>query len=176
MGDCVGRDVARTSGPTPDPAKCDNAFAGNTAVCWATGCTYKNVATGLCTGGTHPGPLYTCAASAPLPLPPPPLAPAKVQGKHYAITNYTGDTKHTHEFVVDWKACKVAEVNQDYERGAEEISIVLCRINSRLIIKTELRNTSNSVQYDWVVLDNGATLAGSYYDQTTHGPSLGKRK
>jgi hypothetical protein len=31
------------------------------------------------------------------------------------------------------------------------------------------------VQYDWVLLDNGATLAGAYRDPAGCGPSAGKR-
>ncbi len=61
-GDCPGRDVAETKGPTPDPAKCNATFAGFTAVCWDGACTYKNLATSACTGGASPGRMYTCAA------------------------------------------------------------------------------------------------------------------
>jgi hypothetical protein len=62
-GDCPGRDVANTSGPNPDPAKCNAGFAGFTAVCWDNVCTYKNVATGSCTGGASPGRMYTCGTT-----------------------------------------------------------------------------------------------------------------
>ena len=176
IGDCPGRDVAGTSGPNPDPSKCDGNFAGNTAVCWATGCTYKNVPTGACVGGANPGQMYTCAASAAPPVPPPsPPLPPKPVGKHYSVVNYTGDTQSAHEFVVDWKSCKVAEVNQESERGTEDISVVVCRPGSRLVVKTDFRTTGNWIQYDWVMLDGGATMAGSYRDPTTCGPSAGKR-
>ena len=68
VGDCPGRDVSGSRGPKPEAAKCDASFAGNTAVCWATGCTYKSVATAACTGGANPGQMYTCvAAAAPAP-------------------------------------------------------------------------------------------------------------
>ena len=172
VGDCPGRDVAGTSGPTPDPSKCDSNFAGNTAVCWATGCTYKNVTTGLCVGGANPGQLYTCAASV---APPPPPASPKLQGKRYSVINYTGDTQNPHDFIVDWKSCKVAELSQESDLGTEDISVLICRPGSRLIIRTDFRTTGSSIQYDWVVLDKGATLAGSYRDPTTCGPSAGKR-
>ena len=67
-GDCPGRDVANSKGPNPDPSKCTAQFAGFTAVCWSGECTYKNLATGSCTGGASPGRMYTCAtASAPAP-------------------------------------------------------------------------------------------------------------
>lgn len=172
IGDCPGRDVAGTSGPTPDPAKCDSSFAGNTSVCWPAGCTYKNVPTGACVGGPNPGQMYTCATNTP---PPPPPGPPKVTGKHYAVVNYTGDTQNAHDFIVDWKTCKVAEVNQESEHGTEDITVIVCRPGSRLAIKTDFRSTGHSIQYDWVMLDNGATMAGSYRDPATCGPSAGKR-
>lgn len=59
-GDCPGRDVANSKGPNPDPKKCNRNFKGQTAVCWGTGCTYKNIATESCTGGASPGRMYTC--------------------------------------------------------------------------------------------------------------------
>ena len=59
-GDCPGRDVSRSSGPNPDPAKCTDNVRGQTAVCWDQVCTYKNIATGSCTGGVNPGRMYTC--------------------------------------------------------------------------------------------------------------------
>jgi hypothetical protein len=62
-GDCPGRDVANSAGPNPDPAKCTNAVRGQTAVCWGQVCTYKNIATGSCTGGANPGRMYTCATT-----------------------------------------------------------------------------------------------------------------
>jgi hypothetical protein len=172
VGDCPGRDVAGSAGSTPDPSKCDGGFVGNTAVCWSSGCTYKNVATGACNGGANPGQMYTCAGGGA--LPPPPPGPPKIQGKRYTIVNYTGDTQSPHDFVVDWKACKVAELSPDYERGNEEISVLVCRPGTRLVIKTELKSTGQWIQYDWVLLDLGATMAGSYRDATTCGPSAGK--
>ena len=59
-GDCPGHDVAGSSGPNPDGGKCSASFSGFTAVCWANGCTYKNVPTASCTGGANPGRMYTC--------------------------------------------------------------------------------------------------------------------
>jgi hypothetical protein len=116
--------------------------------------------------------MYMCAASV---APPPPPAPPKAQGKRYSVINYTGDTQNPHDFIVDWKLCKVAELSQESDLGTEDISVLVCRPGSRLIIKTDFRTTGSSIQYDWVVLDKGATLAGSYRDPTTCGPSAGKR-
>jgi len=173
VGDCPGRDVAGSAGSTPDPSKCDGGFAGNTAVCWSSGCTYKSVATAACTGGANPGQMFTCASGAVVPAPPP--GPPKIQGKRYSVVNYTGDTQNPHDFIVDWKACKVAEVSQDFERGTEEVSVLVCRPGSRLVIKTDFKATGQWTQYDWVMLDGGATMAGSYRDPATCGPSAGKR-
>src|ERR1017187_9410514 len=64
VGDCPGRDVAGSRGSVPEAGKCDASFAGYTAVCWATGCTYKNVTTSSCTGGPSPGQMYPCAGQA----------------------------------------------------------------------------------------------------------------
>ncbi len=174
IGDCPAREVAGTAGPTPDPSRCNGSFAGKTAVCWASGCSYKDVPTASCKGGANPGQMYTCAANAAAPPLPPP-APPKAKGKHYAIVNYTGDTQNPHTFVVDWKTCKVAELSQEYEHGTEDINVLVCRPGSRLVIKVDFRTTGYWVQYDWIVLDNGATMAGSYRDPTTCGPSVGKR-
>jgi len=60
VGDCPGRDVAESTGPNPDDLKCNEAFLGQTAVCWEQSCTYKNIETGLCVGGASPGRMYTC--------------------------------------------------------------------------------------------------------------------
>jgi hypothetical protein len=168
ISDCPGRDIAGSAGPVPDPAKCNPAFAGQTAVCWATGCTYKSVATKACTGGANPGQMYTCA---PVAAPP---APPKLKGKHYSVVNYTGDKQNAHSFVVDWRACKIAELNQDFEHGQEDITVLACRPGSRLVFKTEFRASGYVIQYDWVMLDNGSTVAGSYRDPTSCGPSAGK--
>jgi len=99
----------------------------------------------------------------------------KVRGKRYTVVNYTGDRQSTHDFMVDWKACKVSAVNTDRKKGTEDVTIDVCRPGSRLIIKTEARGTGQWVRYDWLVLDDGAVLAGSYRDLTTCGPSVGKR-
>jgi len=173
VGDCPGRDVAGSAGPMPDPSKCDGGFSGNTAVCWASGCTYKNVATAACTGGANPGQMYTCAGGPGAGMAPP--AQPKLQGKRYAVVNYTGDKSNTHDFVIDWKACKVAELSPEFEHGTVDLSVLVCRPGSRLVIKTESKTTGQWIQYDWVVLDGGATLAGSYRDPSTCGPSAGKR-
>jgi len=59
-GDCTGRDVSGSTGPNPDNLKCTDAFRDQTAVCWEQSCTYKNIETGSCTGGTSIGQMYTC--------------------------------------------------------------------------------------------------------------------
>ena len=91
------------------------------------------------------------------------------------MVNYTGDKQSLHQFIVDWGACQVAELSPDFERGAEDITVEICRPGSRLIIKNDFRAAGYSIHYDWVVLDNGATLAGAYCDRSTCGPSAGKR-
>jgi hypothetical protein len=177
VGDCQGHDVSGSRGPYPEPAQCSAAFAGMTAVCWSTGCTYKNLPTAKCSGGPSPGQMYTCtaaAAAAPPPAAAPP-APAKPKGRRYAVINFTGDKQSTHEFVVDWKACKVAETSPESDVGTLDITIDVCRPGSRLVIKSESRASGQWTRYDWVVLDNDATLAGSYRDAATCGPSVGKR-
>jgi hypothetical protein len=174
IGDCSGHDVGGTAGSAPDPTKCDVGFGGLTAVCWSNGCTYKNVATSACTGGTSPGQMYTCEPGSSTPPPPPP-SPPKVNGKRYHMVNYTGETENPHDFVIDWSGCKVAELSEDYQRGAENITIVACKPGRRLVVKTEFKSSGYWVQYDWLMLDKGATAAGAYHDQAGCGPSAGKR-
>jgi len=173
-GDCLGHDVGGTAGATPDPTKCDAGFAGQTAICWSNGCMYKNVATSACTGGASPGQMYTCNPGA-FGQPVPPSGPPKVNGRHYLMVNYTGETQNPHDFVIDWKGCKVAEMGSDFQNGSEEITVQVCKPGVRLVIKTEFKNSGYWVQYDWVLLDNGATLAGAYRDPAGCGPSAGKR-
>ncbi len=176
VGDCSGRDVGGTAGATPDPSKCDAGFAGQTAVCWNNGCTYKNIATSACTGGSSPGQMYTCNTGGFVPSQPaPPPGPPKVNGKHYLMVNYAGETQNLHDFIIDWNGCKVAEQNQDYQSGAEQISVQVCKPGQRLVLKTEFKNTGYWAQYDWVSLDKGAMLAGAYRDPAGCGPSVGKR-
>ena len=61
-GDCEGSDIPPpTLAPAPVPQRCDESFAGFTAICRdGTGCTYKNVKPEHCTGGDEPGKLYAC--------------------------------------------------------------------------------------------------------------------
>ncbi len=176
-GDCLGHDVGGTAGPTPDATKCDAAFAGKTAVCWNNGCMYKSIATSACTGGSSPGQMYTCnpGTAAAFGPPAPPPGPPKVNGRHYLMVNYTGETQNPHDFVIDWKGCKVAEMGADYQNGNEEITVQVCKPGARMVIKTEFKNSGYWAQYDWVLLDNGATLAGAYRDPAGCGPSVGKR-
>jgi hypothetical protein len=223
IGDCSGRDVAGTAGPFPDPTRCNASFAGQTAVCWASGCTYKSVTTATCAGGPNPGQLYTCAGEAPAaaptqpvpqpaspsrpmapPMPPapptaalpslasppapavqPPVAAApaapapraaKVSGKHYYVINYAGEKEDPHEFVVNWTGCKVLELSEAGMEGKLDISVLHCKPGKRLVVKTtQLPAKTAWTLYDWVVLDNGATLAGSYHEPTMAGPSVGRR-
>jgi hypothetical protein len=119
--------------------------------------------------------MYACVVAAAPSKPAPPPRPPKVRGKRYSIVNYTGDTLNPHDFIIDWKACKVAEMNPEFERRAEDITIEVCRPGSRLIMKTDFRATGHWIHYDWVLLDGGATLAGAYCDATTCGPSAGKQ-
>lgn len=99
----------------------------------------------------------------------------KVTGTRYSIINHTGEVKNLHDFIVDWRRCKVSELNQDYERGAESIIVEVCQPGQRLVMHTDFRTTGYSIRYDWVVLDDGKTLAGSYRDPSSCGPSVGKR-
>jgi hypothetical protein len=66
-------------------------------------------------------------------------------------------------------------MNPDFDSGAEEISILVCKPGRRLVIKTEFKKNGYWAQYDWVPLDNGAALAGAYRDPAGCGPSVGKR-
>ena len=177
VGDCPGHDVGGSRGPYPEPGQCNASFAGQTAICWSTGCTYKNVPTGKCSGGPNPGQVYTCTAAAVAPPSPAaaPPAPPKLRGRRYSVINFTGDKQNKHDFVVDWKACQVAESSPEADSGALDVTVDVCRSGSRLVVKTESRATGQWIRYDWVVLDDGATLAGSYRDATTCGPSVGKR-
>jgi hypothetical protein len=175
-GDCPGHDVGGTAGSTPDASKCDSGFAGQTAICWSNGCTYKNIAASACTGGSSPGQMYTCNPGSSASVAPPALpGRPKVVGKHYMMVNYTGETQHPHDFIIDWKGCKVAEAGADYQNGSEEITVQACKPGSRLVIRTEFKNSGYWAQYDWVLLDGGATLAGAYRDPAGCGPSAGKR-
>jgi hypothetical protein len=178
VGDCSGHDLGGSNGPMPDPAKCDTRFAGYTAVCWANGCTYKDVPTGTCTGGAHPGQLYNCAAGAPPPppaqaIPTPP--PGKGWGKRYYVVNYAGEKENPHEFLVNWGACKVFEISESSERGNEDISVQHCKPGKRLVVKTQFSANGHWILYDWVVLENGGVLAGSYHEPASSGPSVGRR-
>ena len=91
------------------------------------------------------------------------------------MVNYTGETQNPHDFVIDWKGCKVSETSAEYQSGTEEITVQACKPGSRLVIKTEFKTSGYWIQYDWVLLDNGATLAGAYRDPAGCGPSAGKR-
>ena len=69
---------------------------------------------------------------------------------------------------------KIAELSEDFEHGQEDITVLACRPGSRLVFKTDFRTNGYFIQYDWVMLDNGSTVAGSYRDPTSCGPSAGK--
>ena len=57
---CTGKDIDRSNGPTPDPAKCRVGSGVKTAVCWSTWCTYKTEPVSTCSGGANPGQMYSC--------------------------------------------------------------------------------------------------------------------
>jgi len=59
-GDCGGRDVARSTGPTPDKAICGPSTEGQVSVCWKDWCTYKLATPQSCIGGGSPGEMYQC--------------------------------------------------------------------------------------------------------------------
>jgi hypothetical protein len=172
IGDCPGRDVAGSAGPTPDPSKCDSKLRGQHGGVLGQRLHLQEAWRRPRARGAR-----TQARCTPVPAnaAAPPPGPPKVQGKRYLVVNYTGDTQNPHDFIVDWKACKVAELNKESENGTEDISVLVCRPGSRLVIKTDFRATGHWIQYDWVMLDGGATMAGSYRDPTTCGPSAGKR-
>ena len=63
-GDCPGRMSAAPAGRSPIRPDATPGSGSFTAVCWGQNCTYKEPATGQCTGGANPGRMYTCQASA----------------------------------------------------------------------------------------------------------------
>lgn len=63
IGDCSGYDTGSTQGKNPDPGRCNASTAGLTAICFGTWCTYKDIKTDSCTGGSNPGNMYTCNLS-----------------------------------------------------------------------------------------------------------------
>jgi len=80
--------------------------------------------------------------------------------------------RNYHDFMVDWTACTVRELNKQSEQGQEQIRVLVCRKGSRLTFIASMTNAT-PVEYDWVFSDGGKTIAGAYRQGGTFGPSVG---
>jgi hypothetical protein len=178
-GDCTGHDTNSSTGATPNDKRCDASYEGFTAVCRNGICTYKNVPTKSCTGGAKPGQMYTCVmtSTASTSVQKTPEAGSnKISGSVYSVSNYSGEVQSAQEFAVNWKTCKVAVVGKDGAADKSEVTVQTCTTGKRLVVRVTPAGSKSSVKYDWVVLDDGDTLAGAYRDGSISGPSVGKKR
>ena len=94
-------------------------------------------------------------------------------GQHYYVINYTGDTQNRHDFLIDFGARTVRELNQPTEKRDQTLTVSIIRPKARLIMRTQIGSTGYWIEYDWVFLDDGRTIAGCYRDRGSSGPSVG---
>lgn len=59
-GGCDGHDIKISKSGAPDDDYCDAEWSGKVAICYANGCTYKNVTPKQCKDGSKPGRMYVC--------------------------------------------------------------------------------------------------------------------
>jgi hypothetical protein len=114
--------------------------------------------------------------------PPPPASPttaAPAGGNHYRVENFVygapdiyQNPRNYHDFTVNFTSCSVQEVNAESQQGLETIHVSVCRNNSRLTFTTSTPGKT-TVEYDWILLNNGQTVAGAYRQGGTFGPSVG---
>ena len=102
--------------------------------------------------------------------PPPPANSVR-----FHVVNYVGDVPNRHDFAVHFERGTVREFNQESTEGTEEIQVKTCRANQRLTMRTNFRKSGYWIEYDLVFLDDGRTVAGSYRDPGSCGPSIGAR-
>ena len=105
--------------------------------------------------------------------------PSVTAGAHYRVENLVYgapdlylNPRNYHDFIVDFAKCSIRELNQQSDQGLEQIRVSVCRANTRLQFTTVWPN-STLVEYDWVFLDGGKTIAGAYRQGSTFGPSVG---
>jgi hypothetical protein len=109
---------------------------------------------------------------------PPPPSPAG-GGVNYRVENFVYNApdlyqnpRNYHDFVVNFANCTIRELNEGSQQGLETIHVSVCRNNTRLTF-TASAPGSTAVEYDWVFLNDGKTIAGAYRQGGTFGPSVG---
>ncbi|HPV77883.1 MAG TPA: discoidin domain-containing protein [Gemmatimonadaceae bacterium] len=127
--------------------------------------------------------VYGSAAgpSNPPPATVPPAGPAPATGGvRYRVENLVYNApdiyrnpRNYHDFIVDFASCTLRELNRESTQGLQTTRVLVCRDRSRLTFTTQGPGTL--VEYDWVFLDDGKTIAGAYRQGGTFGPSIGGR-
>ena len=121
------------------------------------------------------------AGSAQPTSPPPPTSPttaAPAGGNRYRVENFVYNApdvyqnpRNYHDFIVNFASCSVQELNALSQQGQETIHVSVCRNNSRLTFTTS--TPGSTVDYDWILLNNGQTVAGAWRQGSGFGPSVG---
>ncbi len=103
---------------------------------------------------------------------------ATVSGVRYRIENFVYNSpdvyqnpRNFHDFVVDFRGCRIQPLNPVYAAGQEEIRVLVCRERSRLTFPS--RTPGSFVEYDWVFTNNGQTIHGAYRQGGSFGPLVG---
>ena len=100
-------------------------------------------------------------------------------GNHYQVENFVYNApdiyqnpRNYHDFIVNFTSCSVQELNAESQQGLETIHVSVCRNNTRLTFTTSVAGKT-TVEYDWILLNGGQTVAGAYRQGATFGPSVG---
>jgi|GEM_PF-4850813 len=90
------------------------------------------------------------------------------------ITNYAGDTKHPHEYRIDFANCTMASSDgAGTPQEVVRITLKVCRPDR--VVATVVHKHGYVIDYDWVFSADGRTINGAYRDSGGNwGPSFGQ--
>jgi hypothetical protein len=109
---------------------------------------------------------------------PPPVEPPPAAGTRYRVESFpfnAAKPAEVREFIIDFRGRAVRDAGAEGESGVLRTEIDTVRENNRVSFRITDTRSGVTVSYDWVVLENGRTLAGGWNDGSRWGPSVGRR-
>jgi hypothetical protein len=91
----------------------------------------------------------------------------------YGLPDLFVNPRNIHKFIVDFATCSVWQVNTPEQWKTVTVRVSVCRDRKRLQFTADGPGQPATVQYDWVLLNDGKTISGAYNEGGTWGPSVG---
>ena len=103
-----------------------------------------------------------------------------VSGTRYRVENLVfkapdvyQNPRNYHDFLVDFGSCTVRPMVDAALLATLRIEVHVCRPGSRLTFTQRSTAVKQVVEYDWVLLNGGKTVAGAWHMESGFGPSVG---